>query len=341
MLEENGPKKNAATDLASVLRGDRNARVFEQTSRLRAAALPYEAVVYEEMSTYKVRAVIIDLRYSPPRKMAVVISSEKAMNELNEDLIMKAVLAGKKRLQEKLAQECSDPEIRLWAAENRDVDLMDNSPIPPRIRTAYEKSNGAERQEIATEVSIMEDYGPVATPRPRKIIRKRAKLPVYPDITGDDSEEKKVSVRTVVGAQSKETIRKPRCQNRVHDEPLEMVYHAEEGIWRCSDPNCKMITRPKDGLSVGKVKLGRGRLDLRVVFKDSGEKPSAIFLVSDDNVALDITELVDDMDKFMQYSRLRQHVIDAKTNGDSTKSVDHKVTIMLRLDGMKLLGLSK
>lgn len=381
MLEKNGPKVTAASKAKRLLLSDPNAKAMSISSQVQAAAAPYEVIIQEDMATYDIKIALLDKRQDPIERIVVRIPRGAMSGDASSHAttIMRAVDAAKKRLQKRLAERCDEPEIRLWAAENRDVDLMDNSEIPSRIRGAYDKhlaveaeKERLERQELsrsvpkATERPIESDSGPVYdTPPPvRRKIKRRPRVTITAkdeassklakaaeEIASGESTENEVKpnvpVKTVKGAHAKTPMRKPVCKNRDHDDPPEMVFFPEDGLWRCPEDGCGMTARPKDESPVGQVLLGKGRLDFRVIFTHPGEKPS-IVLLADNNVALDITEFVD-MENFLKYSRARQRAQAASRDGDGQEIItvklgkdahgkDRDVTALLRFPEMRIYG---
>lgn len=339
---------------------DPNVKHMNVTSAIKAAASPYEVMVQEDMSTYDIKIALVDNRQEPPaRIVAKIPRAAMTADGMSPEVLMRAVEAAKSRLQEKLARGCDEPEIRLWAAKYRDVDLMDNSEIPSRIRTAYNRDSQPAREsvqveQVATEQSIESDSGPVydtPPPRARRIVKKRASVS-FPRIEGVEPTENNsgestqnevktnVPVATVKGAHSKTPKRKPRCNSRDHDDAPEMEYDPEDGVWKCPEPGCKTIARPKSDSPVGTIQLGKGRLDLRVLFVEPGKKPS-ILLVADNNIALDITDYVE-MDNFLKYSRAVQHAQKASDDGEANVQIDMPaekyVSAMLKFPGMRIYG---
>lgn len=366
MLEKNGPHQVSAADKAKrLLLSDKGSKVMNTTHQVMAAAAPYKVVVSEDMATFDIKLVLIDERQDPPARMGVRIPHEKIRGNPAE-IIMRAVEEAKRRLQKHLVKNCNEPEIRLWAAENRDVDLMDNSEIPSRIRIAYDKQNAvsvererlarqslARSQARANERPIESDNEPVydtPPPRARKIKRRVRMNPVDPAgalleeaiVDGESTKEEEkpnVPVKKVVGAHSKTPIRKPRCKSRDHDEPPEMVFVQEEGVWKCPEEGCTTIARPKSEAPVGQVVLGKGKLDLRVIFTDPGQKPS-ILLIADNNIALDVTAYID-VDNFMKYNRVVQRAQalarDGKQIGTATNQ-SGEVTALIKFPEMRIYG---
>jgi hypothetical protein len=371
VVENSGPNTKTSTKIRRSLLTDQNAKVMNSSSAIRAAASPYEVIIHEDMATYDLKIVLVDNRQADPQKIMVTIPrSITGRDGGNIDpTIMKAVKAAKNRLQEKLAKDCDEPEIRLWAAKNRDVDLMDNSEIPSRIRVAYSKSTAVanERERLSNqernratpqviEQSIESDNGPVydtPPPRARKVVRRRPPPTIRGMKVSEEAQSKTVSgeptqeevkenvpVATVKGAYSKSPKRKPRCNSRDHDDAPEMDFHPEDGVWKCPVQDCKTIARPKSDSPVGKVQLGKGRLDLRVLFVEPGEKPS-ILLVADNNIALDVTDYVD-LENFLKYNRVQAKAQNAANAGEeitvATNTGGKETTALLRFPEMRIYG---
>jgi hypothetical protein len=343
---------------------DLNVNHMNASSAIRAAASPYQVIIREDEASLDFKIVLVDERQDTPVKIMVTIPQQTLMRDgsVNPEVVMKAVEAAKTRLQKKLSNLCDEPEIRLWAAKHRDVDLMDNSEIPSRIRIAYRKQNAVtdeeerlSRQEKdravpkAIEQPIESDNGPVYdTPPPaRRRIKRRPVIRPGTASTETDSGEStqdevktNVPVATVKGAHSKMPKRKPRCNNRDHDDAPEMEYDTEDGVWKCPEPGCKTIARPKSDSPIGKVQLGKGRLDFRVLFQEPGKKPS-IILIADNNIALDVTEYVD-MENFLKYSSAQAKAQTAANAGEEiTVAKSHagkQITALLRFPEMRIYG---
>jgi hypothetical protein len=81
-------------------------------------------------------------------------------------------------------------------------------------------------------------------------------------------------------------VKKPMCSK--HD--TRMQFDAVENKWVCPMPDCKLVKRPKRDEDDKHVILGKGNVEFRMV--QQGDKTTVV-LISDDNVALDITKFVD------------------------------------------------
>lgn len=299
-------------------------------------AKPYEVSMIEDTIASCLRITLSDKRKffgnSPaPRAMTVIITFEaieKAASDGNyPSLVRGAILRLKSKIQEKLSADCDNKEVRLWAAKFLEADLMDNSPISKRIWARYEREGKNSNVEETPRPKVNSNRVP------NRVVRRRSSQQPHPV----DTEVSEPRAKTVVGARSKTPPRKPKCNSRDHEERVEMVYDPEEGLWKCPEPGCKMIARPKTDVPIGGVTLGKGRLDIRVLFTDAGKKPS-ILLVSDDNVALDVTEFVEDMEKFLQFGRVHEVARLGVVQKTNSAEVTRKVTLLLAFSKMKVQG---
>ena len=94
---------------------------------------------------------------------------------------------------------------------------------------------------------------------------------------------------TTVKPEIKKPPKKPKCP--LHH--VEMKFDPLRGAWWCETDGCKQIALPKRERIEGQLLLGKGKIQMRIAYPDKGEDPRLI-LISDDNVALDITELCTD-----------------------------------------------
>lgn len=98
---------------------------------------------------------------------------------------------------------------------------------------------------------------------------------------------RKVVVQKGAVTKNPRTVKKPMCP--VHLDTV-MVFNAVRSVWECQHKGCHIIAQPKNEPEQGKILLGKGEVSLRVVCQEG--RPPAIVLISDDNVALDITNHV-------------------------------------------------
>jgi len=282
-------------------------RIFEQIAHV---AAPY-VIFWQESRTRG--GVIIELsdegRERPEKTRQIMVSNEKieSTSDLSK-LFTRAVSAVKKKLQEDLARECDEPELRLWLAQNRNADFMNNETVPANLRKLYQAHLNP-------------------PPPRRKVVRSEV------EVAGE--KEGLVPVKSNRGVPVKEQKRKPHCP--VHTD-TSMEYDEEGGKWRCPSPGCKLVARPKQDTPVGKLVMGKGQLDLRVVYPDDGGEPSLV-LIADNNVALDITSIVD-MEKFREFNDYPSAAARAKRAGESATTVRNQYTsALLRINKpAKVLG---
>ena len=262
--------------------------IFDQIAHV---AAPY--VIYYQESISR-DGLIIELtdedRGNESDRKQLIVPNEKISNTRDVGgLFTRAVVALKKKLQEELAKQCDEPELRLWLAQNREADFMDNSPVPKELRKLYK-----------------DHLNP--PPLKRRIVRKTA------DAAPKENAES-MPVKTSRGVPVKEQKRVHRCPAH----KTEMVYVAERGRWKCPEPGCKIVAAPKQETPVGQIILGRGQLDLRVVYPEDGGKPS-IIIIADNNVALDVTDLVD-MNKFREFNDFEGAAARAKRAGNGIAEI--------------------
>lgn len=81
-------------------------------------------------------------------------------------------------------------------------------------------------------------------------------------------------------------VRKPHCPI----DKIEMQFDAAAQKFFCPEPTCHQVARPKRDSDDKQVILGRGELQVRFIIQPSA-RPRVI-LISDDNVALDLTDQI-------------------------------------------------
>lgn len=100
------------------------------------------------------------------------------------------------------------------------------------------------------------------------------------------TKKKKVIRRAPVVGFDPSKVRAPDCMK--HGTP--MVFDMVAQKWRCTEDGCRVVARPARDEDDKTVILGKGGLQLRLVAQDGG---LSVVLISDDNIALDITKMVD------------------------------------------------
>ena len=81
-------------------------------------------------------------------------------------------------------------------------------------------------------------------------------------------------------------VKTPECKE--HRTP--MTFDHVEQKWHCTYEGCGMVARPKRDADDKNVILGKGNVQLRLIAQDGNK---SVVLISDDNIALDITAFVD------------------------------------------------
>lgn len=96
--------------------------------------------------------------------------------------------------------------------------------------------------------------------------------------------KKKITRAPIKGFDPKK-VRTPECN--VHHAP--MKFDSVEQKWCCTIEGCRVVARPKRDADDKTVLLGKGEVQLRLIAQDGN---LSVVLISDDNIALDITKLV-------------------------------------------------
>lgn len=129
-------------------------------------------------------------------------------------------------------------------------------------------------------------------------------------------------VVTVKGAGK--PVKKPLCA--VHK--TEMRFDPGDQKWRCMEDNCNLVARPKRDAEDKSVLIGKGSVSLRIVH--DGVSTRAL-LISDDNIALDITAYVNPAQVQTQFD-LGKQALAASRNGKDTFTIptEHPFTIKVK-----------
>ena len=104
--------------------------------------------------------------------------------------------------------------------------------------------------------------------------------------------KKKRVVKTTPPKIDPSKIKSPLCP--VHHE--KMSFDPVKYKWKCSAPGCKITSRPVRDEDDKSVQIGKGETSLRIVATDD---EFAVLLVSDDNLALNITKLIPNIKVFL------------------------------------------
>lgn len=163
------------------------------------------------------------------------------------------------------------PDVRGWAkARLTNTSFSDDEPIPGWIWPRWSNAHPGMK---ALKTGGVVPTGSIKDPR-----------------TGAKSMTPKKKVVTTKGAVIRDPskVKKPKCP--LHTD-LAMKFDPLRSVWECVEPTCNIIAQPKQEKEQGRVTLGKGEVHLRIILQED-VKPS-IALISDDNIALDITNMVD------------------------------------------------
>lgn len=181
------------------------------------------------------------------------------------------------------------PDIRLWAIDHGSGTLTPNDEIPKWVYPRWNSKHPgmkARKQGGIVDKNFVEP------------IRELT-------INEDGSETVATAKRTVKVVKAsdrqsvvKKTAKKPYC--KVHTNS-QMKFNAIRNLWECPEVDCNFVGRPKGDDSSGNVIIGKGAVELRLVYTGEADSPRVI-LQSDNNVVLDITDHVDRDNLIAQFS---------------------------------------
>jgi hypothetical protein len=123
-------------------------------------------------------------------------------------------------------------------------------------------------------------------------------------------------------------VKKPPCSK--HE--VEMKFNPVRQLWECSIPGCTMVSRPKRAEDDRSVQIGKGSVTARLIGSD---EEVVVLLVSDDNIALDITKFVN-LKKIVSDLGIKSLVSTAVEDGKDTfrLNIDAELNIALPLTVM-------
>ena len=162
---------------------------------------------------------------------------------------------------DKVSVNADYPDVREWAAKHLNIKTSPFAPIPGWI---WPRWNSAHPGMKANKTGGVEPVGIGQT-----MVNKR-----------------RVVVSTKGATTNPARVRTPKCP--LHTE--QMVFNSVRTVWECPVTGCSIIAQPKNEPEQGRVTLGKGEIHLRIVCQEN--KSPAVILISDDNIALDITEMV-------------------------------------------------
>ncbi len=156
------------------------------------------------------------------------------------------------------------PEVAVWAAEHTHINHRKGQRIAGFIWPLWNRNHPSKKALKTGGIVTKGSEEDVAAKTVKKVVVKR-------------------------GAASRNNVSKPTCP--VH-KSVDMSFNAIRQVWECKEMGCKLIARPKQEQAEGTVVLGKGNIEMRLVYTDPGVEPRVV-LMSDNNVALDVTDFVD------------------------------------------------
>ena len=117
-------------------------------------------------------------------------------------------------------------------------------------------------------------------------------------------------------------VRAPNCP--IHH--TEMYFDHIEQKWRCNKAGCRQVARPARDDDDKTVVLGKGGLQLRLVAQ---EGKRSVVLISDDNIALNITSMVD-VDEICDAFDVKNQAAAAVKTGKEVISIPTEHNVLLR-----------
>jgi hypothetical protein len=191
------------------------------------------------------------------------------------------------------------PPIRLWADVHLGQPTLFGEPnreIPEWVYPKYRRSTG--RVHKKSEKPIIPPKQLEETEIGDDGIQRREKVFSKEQIEEVKMATKKRKVRVPTQKNPRinpKRVKRPHCP--VHTM-TEMKFNEIRMVWECTEPNCSLIARPKQDSDDKALVLGTGNIQLRMVAHDGQVD---LVLLSDDNVALNITPYVDIGDVVTNY----------------------------------------
>jgi hypothetical protein len=208
--------------------------------------------------------------------------------------------------------------------------------IPGWIFAKYKKQDEYPEELSAADAQKIFDNRGVKESKDESNIEepvKKSEMPNPWDVLKEAdtvAQTKKRKVTVVKPKINPNRVKKPQCAK--HE--TEMEYSPVDNKWHCTTDGCGMVARPKRDAEDKTLLLGKGGTSLRIVALTNEHKGQvALVLLSDDNIALDVSEympkteladLVSSKDLLAQSQR-------AAENGQDTFSIPGSVEIVLRL----------
>lgn len=192
--------------------------------------------------------------------------------------------------------------------------------------------------EIHSGMDITEppDSVPIDFGKPRKPAPLTLSLDEEEGLIMATKTKKKIVKKAPIQGFDPDKVKKPECKGGGAGGPhpaTKMKFDPIKGKWICTHVGCKMVARPVRDEDDRSVQIGKGETSLRVV---ATEDEIRVLLISDDNLALDITDLVGDMERFLNSIGALELARAADDNGLSSfvDRTPRQVVLNLRIGGL-------
>lgn len=116
-------------------------------------------------------------------------------------------------------------------------------------------------------------------------------------------------------------VKTPECKE--HRTPMTFDYTEQK--WHCTYEGCGMVARPKRDADDKNVILGKGNIQMRLIAQDGKRN---VVLISDDNIALDITKFVD-VDEIISTFDVEDQAKVASENGKQVFAIGTHKSVVL------------
>lgn len=125
-------------------------------------------------------------------------------------------------------------------------------------------------------------------------------------------------------------VKKPNCVK--HDKPME--FDAVSQKWRCKVDGCNMVARPKDDENDRSVTIGKGGIQMRLIFH---EGKATVLLISDNNIALDVTRWID-VDAMVRDLELEEKIKAADDEDQTSFVLTDQIATILKGLTLHIMG---
>lgn len=223
------------------------------------------------------------------------------------------------------------PHIRLWMDMNhsRDKSRFFGHPdidIPGYVFGRYKTMTNGRYDGLEplknTQQQIIAD---ISSPQQKQFVENDK--PLFDKEKLEEVMKEMATKKKIVKAKAPidpSKVKRPECPKH----QSEMEFDKVKQKWRCQELGCKMVARPARDEDDRSVHVGKGETSLRVV---STEEETVVLLVSDDNVALNITPLLD-VKEFLNASGILELAETAQSVGKEnfTDGIARPLNLMLR-----------